>query len=366
MGSIVAAPCMALKTKMRRIILFNILFSLTSGNLFAADVNTNIKKMQLSLDKNNLENVEEIYDVNEATLSKNWMALERLAISFERRNKFKEAIDIYRTLITKFNLAAHKKIVENNSLEIPANYYNTNKLPYYYYKLAFLNAQLFASSNSYMPAPERIKYKKNAEGYIGLSKKVKTDEEEIKLIEELIQEKIKIEDDLSYKTNWYALLDVISWQDRVYLKNLSTNQKFNLLSTAIGSSLGAGKRWSNSRYEFNVEGSYTFATSTISNDGAGPTYLQSSVPVNSLIVGPGMYYKGFSDKVFVGIHLPISYRSGDWTVPAGYEFQKDQQLGAGYFFQVKFMISKIAIQTRLGKIFPNPGSHWSIGALYDF
>ena len=320
----------------------------------------------MSLDKNNLENVEEIYDVNENSLSNNWMALERLALSFERRNKFREAIEIYQKLVGKFNLAAHKIIIDYPNAIVPESFYLTNKLPYYYYKLAFLNAQLFVSSNNYMPSLERIKYKKNAEGYIGLLKKVNNDPAEVKLIEEQIEEKIKVEVETSYKPNWYGYIDIISWQDRVYLRNLASGQKYNLLSTAIGSSLGIGKKWSNNKYEFMLEGSYSFATSTISTDGTGPTYLQSSVPVNSIIAGPGMYYKGFSDKVFIGFAIPISYRSGNWELPSGYEFLKNKQLGAGYFFQVKFKIGSMAIQSRLGKIFPNPGSHWSIGALYDF
>lgn len=342
------------------------LFIIFSAELKASDVNTNIKKMQLSLDKNNPENVEEIFDSNESSLGENWMALERLALSFERRNKFKQAIDIYRKLITKFNLPAHKKIIANQTTPVPEDYYTTNKLPYYYYKLAFLNAQLFVTSNKYTPDVERNKYKQNVEGYIGLLKKVNTDPSEIKLIEEQVQEKIKTEDLLAYKTNWYAFLDVISWQDRVYLKSNSTGQRTSLLSTAIGSSIGAGKKWSNSRYEFDFEGMYSVATSTISNDEEGVSYLQSSVPVKSIIAGPGMYYKAFSDKVFVGVHIPFSYRIGSWEVPSGYRFENDKQFGAGYFFQVKFYIGNIAIQSRLGKIFPNPASHWAIGALYDF
>jgi hypothetical protein len=353
------------KEKMKRLLTLNLLLAIFSSESFSADTVTNIKKMQLLLDKNNPEGVEEIYDLDEESLGKNWMALERLALSYERRNKFKEAIDIYRKLISQFNLPAHKKISETAS-PLPENTYTTNKLPYYYYKLAFLNSQLFASSNNYMLETERSRFKKNAEGYIDLLKKVKADESEIKLIVDQIQEKVKIEDLLAYKTNWYVFFDFISWQDRVYLKNSSTGGKATLLSTSIGSSFGAGKKWSNSRYEFNFEGMYSFGTSTISNDGSGDRYLQTSVPVTALTVGPGFYYKAFSDKVFVGLHLPISYRTGQWDVPPGYVFEKDKQLGAGYFLQVKFYIGKLAIQSRLGKILPNPGSHWAVGALYDF
>ncbi len=333
----------------------------------SSDAVTDIKKMQLALDKNNPEAVEEIYDNNDSVLGKNWMALERLALSFERRNKYKEAIDVYRKLIIEFNQDAHKAIVHDPNPVAPEKLYTTNKLPYYYYKLAFLNAQLFVSYNNYMPANDRMRYKKNAEGYIGLLKKVKADEGELKLIQDQIEEKIKVEDQRAYKGNWYAFVDVISWQDRVYLKNTATGVKTPLLSTAIGSSLGFGRKWSNVKYEFNIEGMYSFATSTINSEDTSVNYIQSSVPVNSIIVGPGMYYKAFSEKVFVGLQIPVSYRKGNWTLPEGtYQFENDRQIGAGYFIQVKFFIGTIAIQTRLGKIFPDPGSHWSIGGIYDF
>jgi hypothetical protein len=338
---------------------------LSSKSGFAADVNTDLKKMQLALDKNNPEAVEEIYDNNEK-LAGNWMANERLALSFERRNKFKEAIATYRLLIINFNQEAHKKIVATQP-PLNENLYTTNKLPYYYYKLAFLNAQLFVSSNTYMPAKDRISYKKNAEGYLGLLRKVKGDEGDIKLVQEQIEEKIKIEDQRSFRPNWYAFIDIISWQDQLYLKNTATSQKTKLLSTAIGSGLGLGKKWSNSKYEFNLEGMYSFGTSTISSQDANVNYQQSSVPVYSLIAGPGMYYKGFSEKVLVGIQIPFSYRKGDWVLPEGtYQFENDTQFGAGYLLQVKFYIGKITIRSRLGKIFPNPASHWSIGGIYDF
>ncbi len=351
---------------MKKLIFLNLFFLSLSSVILAADTNTNIKKMQLALDKNNPESVEEIYDNNEEDLSKNWMALERLALSFERRNKFKEAVNVYRKLVSPFNLAAHKAIIDSNAQKVPENLYSGNKLPYYYYKLAFLNAQLFATSHKFVPETERTKFKKNAEGYLLLLKKVNADENDLKLVNDLILEKIKVEDQMAYKKSWYVLFDFISWQDRVYLVDNVTGTKSPLLSTAIGSSIGLGKKWSNAKYEFNIEGMYSMATSTISNIADGPTYQQSSVPVKSIILGPGMYYKAFSDKVFVGLQLPVSIRTGSWLAPDGYSLQDLKQTGAGYFFQVKFAVSGIFIQTRLGKIFPNPASHWSIGALYDF
>lgn len=351
--------------KNKMIILLSLIIA---TNTFAAGVNDNLKLMQLYLDKNQLEKVEDLYDDEEDTLSKNWMALERLAISFERREKFKEAIEIYRKIIIGFNKEAHEKIISTPPSRMDSTYYAKTKLPLYYYKLAFLNTQLFSKTNNYTPINERSKYKKNAEGFIGLARKVKSDEGELKLLEDLLQEKISTEEKLVYKAHWYAALDFISWQDRLYLVTLASGQKTNLLSTAIGTCLGLGRKWENSKYEFDMEGCFAVATATISSEDRAVRYQQSSVSVKGLMVGPGMYFKTFSDNVLLGFHVPIKYRQGDWTNPdeSLYRLENDKSWEVGYFVQSKIKIKSISLRTRLGKVFPNPGSLWSIGILYDY
>lgn len=328
----------------------------------------NIKLMQLYLDKNQLEKVEDLYDEEEDTLSKNWMALERLAISFERREKYKEAIETYRKIILNFNKSEHEKVLSTSPSNLSSSAYERTKLPFYYYKLAFLNTQLFSKTNDYTPTSERGTYKKNAEGFIGLSRKVKVDEGDLKLLEDLLQEKIASDEKMEYKPRWYSSIDILSWQDRVILVERSTNAKTNLLSTAIGSCLGGGKKWENSKYEFNVEGCFAVGTATISSENRAVNYQQSSVSVKGFIAGPGMYFKTFSENVLLGVHVPVKYRSGDWTNPDEnkYRFERDSAVEVGYFIQSKIKVKKISLRTRLGKVFPNPGSLWSIGAIYDF
>lgn len=343
--------------------------SLLSLSAFAADKNIeNLKLMQLYLDKNQPEKVEDIFDENEDELSGKWMALERLALSFERREKFKESIEVYRKIINNFNKTAHEKIIRTPVSAIRSEMYESNKLPFYYYKLAFLNTQLFSRSHSYMDETERNKYKRNAEGFIGLARKVKTDEGDIKLIEDQLKEKVSIESSLQYKSKWYAMVEIVSWQDHVHLINTATSQKHNLLNTSLGSCIGAGKNWQNSKYEFDAEGCLVMATSTISSESSAVTYQQSKVPVTGAIFGPGMYFKAISENVLLGFQIPVMYRKGDWSLPENlpYRFEKDKSIGIGYFIQSKFKVKRVFIRTRLGKIFPNPGSHWSLGLVYDF
>lgn len=351
---------------LRKIMIALILMS--SVNLFAADANLLIKKMQLAIDKNQLEQVEDIYEDNESTLANQWLAQERLAISYERRNKTKEAIDIYKKLISVFNKNTHDKVMSlAKDQTLSESEVNATKLPFYYYKMAFLNAMMFKSSNRYMPFEERKKYLSNTQGYLQLCKRVKVAQEDLTLIEDLVKEKIKFENDQSYKASWYSVFNIISWQDRVVLINTSTSARYNLLSTVIGTSVGLGKKWENARYELNLEGSIALGSSTISAEDAAITYDQSSVPVTNILIGPGFYYKGFSDKVLVGMLFPFSYRMGDWELPTGnYSFEDKTKFGGGYLIQLKYNVGKVSLHTRLGKIFPNPGSHWSIGGIYEF
>jgi tetratricopeptide (TPR) repeat protein len=353
---------------MMKIKLAILTFIISIGAIAADTTLKNLKLMQLYIDKNQLEKVEDLYDENEETLSKNWMSLERLAISFERREKFKEAIEIYRKIIINFNKEAHEKILSTSASKIDASYYDKNKLQLYYYKMAFLNTQLFSKTTAYSPENERDKYKKNAEGFIGLARKVKVDDGDLKLLEDLLQEKINKDVKLFYKASYYGSVDFISWQDRLYLVNLSSGVKSNLLSTAIGSCVGGGKKWENINYEFNVEGCFAVLTATISSEDRAIKYQQSSIGVKGFIIGPGMYFKTFSENVLLGVDIPLKYRQGDWTNPdkTQYRFEREKSYELGYFLQSKIKIKKFSLRTRLGKVFPNPGSLWSVGLLYDF
>ena len=131
--------------------------------------------------------------------------------------------------------------------------------------------------------------------------------------------------------------------------------------------MGGGKKWQNVKYEFDLEGCFFSGSSTISSQDTAVTYQQSSVSEKGILAGPGFYLRSFSDFVFVGIQIPFMYRVGNWTLPSSnYKFKNEKVFGAGYFLQSKFKVSNFFIRTRLGKVFPNPGSHWSIGIVYEF
>lgn len=333
--------------KVIRLIIF---FSLwISVNSYAEEKNIDyIKLMQLNLDKNKDEKVEEIYGEHEEVLSKNPMAIERLAISFEKRGKLKEAISLYENLT---------KGPEQLTSE---------KGSFYYYKLASLYVQLYFKSNAYTAQVDQEEYKEKAEYYISLAKKVNSDEEDLKLLEDKILEKTTAIINNRFQESWYATLEISSWQEKVIINKISTNENFNLLSTALGPCIGGGRKWKKLTYELNMDACFFSGHSTITSQNTLLTYQQSSISEKGIIAGPGGFYK-VSENVFIGLQIPLMLRKGDWTSSIDdYKIKKTTLFGAGYVLQTKFRVSNFFIRTRLGRIFPNPGSQWSIGGLYEF
>lgn len=338
---------------------------------FAQTNNSKIRKlvseMQMALDKNQDEKVEDIYDENEDDLAKQKEALEKLALSFERREKYLEASKIYKKLITQAYPREHAEVMRQKDQEtIDASVYQKTNLPYYYYKLAFLFIQQYRTTNEYTSKADRQKLYQLAETSISFAGKVSQNENEIKVLKDLLGEKQQSDIDHAYLGSWYAVTFLTSWQDHVYLHS-GAGGKTRLLTTNIGLCAGGGKKWENIKYEFNMEGCLFRGTSTISSEAAITTYEQSSVPVTAVFMGPGFYLKSWSESIKVGVQLPFFYRTGDWSLPAGdFTFGKKTLLGAGPVFQMKVKAKKINFITKFGKLFPNPSVAWSVGGSYDF
>lgn len=349
--------------KLLTLVVFFLMFTAVADDKATFDL---IKKMQLNLDKNQYEKVEEIYDDNEEALQNSWMALERLALSFERRDKYKEAIESYRKILVNIYPNEHRVIFNSKNEKIEESAYQKTKFPLYYYKLAFLYTQLYSKSNDYTPAAEKITYKKRAESFIQLCKKINCDEAELTMLTEQLNEKETSEKVKAYAASWYVVSDLVSWQDNVNLVHETSNSSTKLLSTSIGLLLGAGKKWQNNKYELNLEGGLIKGSSTISSADPSIEYQQSSVAVTGLYFSPGMYFKTWSESVQWGMSLPMMARKGEWKVPAGYRFEKDTRFSTGVLLQSKFKVGQFFLRTRVGKQFPNPSLFWSFGIIYDF
>lgn len=354
----------------KEILLAVFCFSL-NGATFAqvntAKVRKLVSEMQIALDKNQDEKVEDIYDENEDDLSKQKEALEKLALSFERREKYLDASKIYKKLITQAHPKEHAEVMrQKDQAVIDSSIYQNTKLPYYYYKLAFLFIQQYRKTNEYTSKADRQKLFQLAETSIVFAGKVSKNEDEIKVLKDLLGEKEQADIDQSYVRSWYAVAFLSSWQDHVYLYD-ANGSKTRLLTTNIGLCAGGGRKWENIHYEFNMEGCLFRGNSTISSEAAITTYEQSSVPVTALFMGPGFYLKSWSESIKVGVQVPLFYRTGDWSLPGdGFTFGKKTLIGGGPVFQMKVKAKRINFITKFGKLFPNPSVAWSVGGSFDF
>jgi hypothetical protein len=351
-----------MKNKFTLYILFTFLFNTAYSEV---DSNDLTKKMQLALDKNQPDIAERIFSDNETSLNQSWQALERLAISFERQEKFKEASDVYKKLILNFNKTNHVKFINAKDKSSFPEIENT-RLPFYYYKSAYLNAMLYKSNNLKIEDDQKKKYFNNTNSYLQLSKKLNATDDEVKLVEDILNDKQKNELDLVVVKKMYMSLEMVSWQDKVYLKSKTTGALTSLTSNVLGTGVSLGKKWESGKSETSLEGSFLYGKSTVSAINSD-TYSQSSVNTMAFIIAPGFFYKfPINKKAMLGLDIPIMYRHGDYTLPEGSEFEKASILTVGYFIKSKVYFDKFGFQMKVGRTFANPGSQWSIGVVYDF
>ncbi len=345
------------------------LFVFWAFSLRSEDQNLLVGKMQMSLDKNQNESVEEIWDENEDVLLKNQDAMEKLALSFERREKYLEALKIYKKLVSEFYSKEHSKIVNFYQVkEFDKSPYMKTQLPYYYYKIAFLNVQIFKKTDSYTPKAERQKLLTVAETSIRFAEVISENANDGTLLKELLKEKNQFDESLVFEKSWYTTLSIVSWQDHLYLYENRTS-KTPILSTNLGACAGGGRKWENMKYEFHIDGCFFQGKSTASSIAPNSDYEgQSNVPINAVFLGPGVYFKSLSDHIKIGLQSTFFYRTGKWSVPASGDFiMGDKTIyGGGVSALMKVKVKRFHLITKIGKIFPNPSINWTMGISFDF
>lgn len=324
---------------------------LISSKLFA---NTTIFEMQLALDKNQLEKVVDLFDENEESLKADpkiyLEAKEKLGLSLERQKKYSASYQQFTELYEAVSDSHEKK-------------------KFYAYKMAFLAITEYQNTHDYTPEDVKSANKLKRESALKNLEMLKVDEDEIKLLSEMVSEYEEAKLKEKYKNHLKISLEFMSFQDHVYLYNLTSGAKTRLLATHSGLCAGGGREFENDFRIFQLSGCFYRGTSTISSESSAVTYDQSSVGVNGLFFTPGYMTKTFSKNFIVGVETPIFYRSGEWTLPAGrFSFGKENLMGAGVNLVMRIRPKKFEdkweLSTKMGKLFPNPSINWSIGLSY--
>lgn len=168
------------------------------------------------------------------------------------------------------------------------------------------------------------------------------------------------------KENYYFGVHYFTWRDEVTLKS-AAGAEYKVRSTNSGLGVLLGKRWANANREYTLFGALALADSTVGNDNPTVNYFQSGVSTKMAQVGAGAFYRPNAGSVAVGGELAGVYRIGDYEDPPGGATIDDKSLlSVGAFVALKWTISVVEFQLRMGKVLGMPSSAIDFGLAYHF
>lgn len=172
--------------------------------------------------------------------------------------------------------------------------------------------------------------------------------------------------DSVFTKNYYVGLHYFTWRDEITLKSASGSE-FKVRTTNSGLGTVVGKRWANAKREYTLFGALALADATVGNDNPVVNYFQSGVSTKLVQVGGGAYYRPNAGGVAIGAELACLYRTGDYEDPPGAATIEDTSLlSVGAFVGLKWKISEIEFQLRMGKVLGMPSSAANFGLGYHF
>jgi hypothetical protein len=166
---------------------------------------------------------------------------------------------------------------------------------------------------------------------------------------------------------WYAALTLsyASWRDRVEVKN--PNEIISLVSSVKGPCVGGEIGHGNDFWEWGVGACLSFAKGSVTHkDSPTAEYFEARVPVNSFHLSPIVRWKPLGAGASLGVELPLIYRSGDFSVPEGYELQGNRTLNLGLGINFNWQFESLGVHTKLQKVSGFESTVFQFGVSYRF
>ncbi len=186
-----------------------------------------------------------------------------------------------------------------------------------------------------------------------------------KLIASVTQLEKEYRDNL-FVENYFLGLHYFTWRDEITLKSAS-GQEFKVRATNSGLGVLGGKRWASARREYTLFGALSAADSTVGNDDPTVNYFQSGVSTKMAQLGAGAFYRPMAGGVSIGSEIAGVYRIGDYEEPPGAAtIEETSLLTVGVFVALKWKISMLEFELRMGKILGMPSSATNFGLAYHF
>lgn len=297
-------------------------------------------------------------------------ALTLAAFSYEKLGQIKNAQHIYTFLIKRRFRSINNEIIsayktQKSADDLPEA---PEKLYSYYFKRGDLLSQIYVRDGRYMSAKRKKLYRDTAVSYAEIVGESDYESDEDLDPEDIISRMDDADKNWemeTYKWGWFTSVHYLTWRDKLKITTPS-GTSVDIRSTAEGWCLGGGLKFENAWWQWNVNGCYASMSATVGNDSEVVNYFQKDVPSSAFFMGLGGFWKHNAMDAAIGINLPLMYRSGDYTEPAGYQLDNTSTLSYGYFIEAQWNWKSFAYSVKFGKINKFSSSMLMIGGLYNF
>lgn len=296
-------------------------------------------------------------------------ALTLAAMAYEKMENLKNAQHIYTFLIKRRYADINNEIISsyktNGADDLPEA---PEKLYSYYYKRGDLLSKIYVRDGRYMPTKRKKLYRSTAKSYSEIVSESDFepeddgDADDILARMEQADNKWKME---TFKFGYFASLHYLTWRDKFKITTPS-GTAVDIRSTAEGWCVGGGLKYENDWWQWNVNGCYAAMNATVGNDSQVVNYFQKNVPASAFFVGAGGFWKPKAMDATIGFNIPLMYRTGDYTEPAGYQLDNTSTLSYGWLIETQWNWNKFAYSLKFGKINKFSSSMLFIGGLYNF
>ncbi|PIP94173.1 MAG: hypothetical protein COW00_13170 [Bdellovibrio sp. CG12_big_fil_rev_8_21_14_0_65_39_13] len=240
------------------------------------------------------------------------------------------------------------------------------KLIEIYHRRAFLLSKIYQQLYFKVAPEKRDDYKRQALMYVEIiaNQDDYEDEsyEEIPKDIEAFDQKIK---EQTWVSQFFMSTAWTSWRDRLDLI-VGSGDRISIKSSVRGLSLGAGWSFQKLRWRLLLESQFTYASAVAGRESSTLSYFEPDVKVWSFGIVPAVHYRPFSGDASLGISIPVVYRNGNYTEPAGFVLEGKSILAIGYGFDMNWDLNQWTFFSRVANLSSMSSSYWQFGLRYHF
>jgi hypothetical protein len=268
--------------------------------------------------------------------------IQLLALNLLKLKKYKTASKYFHIVIRRRYKQKHREVLRAlnlgniDDIEVP------QKLLRIYYHLGQIYYHIFRKTKS-------IPYYRASEKYFKIcEEKEHLDDNASEYIDSLSAHKVLI-DNKEFKSEWFATIGTMNWQEKLLLRSSTTGEKTKLLSNSKALCIGGGYRYMNAYHGIEISSCAYSGSADISASNSA-TYSQNGVSVTGFLLDSGYVIKPYSEKVSMTFSLPLFYRDGDYSQPDNFSILGKGQLSVGVFLKTRYELPVVDAIFSIGNL----------------